>query len=186
MDSDNLGDQILQEYIKGVSRDDIIKKLNITEDIYTSWEKINRTELSKIDEILEKRRMNKKLKIKSIPLIDSECDDSDEDGVGGVSTHHHPTSPPSKGQFLKKEPRVIHEYAQQISQAMEQKNQESEKLVQLNTLKLKYNELQEKMNKLIDLESQKRIGKHEYTKATCILNEELNVVKTKIKSLETS
>lgn len=179
MDSDNLGDQILQEYIKGTNRDDIIEKLKITEDIYTSWEKINRTELSKIDEILEKRRMNKKLKIKSIPIIDSECDDSDED----VIVH---TPPPSKGQFLKKESRVVHEYAQQISQAMEQKNQESEKLVQLNALKIKYNELQEKINKLIDLESQKRIGKHEYAKATCILNEELNAVKTRMKSLETS
>jgi len=181
MDSDNLGDHILQEYIKGVSKDDIIEKLNIPEQIYISWEKINKTELSKIDEILEKRRMNKKLKIKTIPIIDSDCDESDDDVAHFNQTTHHP---PSKGQFLKKEPRIVHEYAQQISQAMEQKNQESEKLIQLGILKTKYNDLQEKINKLIDLESQKRIGKHEYNRATSILNEELNVIKSKIKALE--
>lgn len=180
MDSDNLGDQILQEYIKGVSRDDIIEKLGITEQIYTSWEKINKTELSKIDAILEKKRLNKKLKIKNVPsLIDSDCDESDEDDI-----LYPISSPPSKGQFLKKESRVVHEYAQQISQAMEQKNQESEKLVQLNALKTKYNELQEKVNKLIDLEEQKRIGKHEYNRATAILFEEINSIKSKMKALQ--
>lgn len=178
MDSDNLGDHILQEYIKGVSRDDIIEKLNISEQIYTSWEKINKSELSRIDEILEKRRLNKKLKIKTIPIIDSDCDESDDD------TTHHNTQSTHPRQFLKKEPRVVHEYAQQISQAMEQKTQESEKLIQLGVLKNKYNDLQDKINKLIDLESQKRIGKHEYNRATTILNEELNAIKSKIKTLE--
>lgn len=177
MDSENLGDHILQEYIKGTPFVDIIEKLNISEEIYMSWEKINRTELAKIDEILEKRRMNKRLKIKTIPIIESDCDDSGDD------THLIHT-PPSKKQFLKKEPRIVHEYAQQINQAMEQKNQESEKLIQLGVLKNKYNDLQEKINKLIDLESQKRIGKHEYNRATAILNEELNTIKSKIKTLE--
>jgi ribosome-binding protein aMBF1 (putative translation factor) len=181
MDSDNLGDHILQEYIKGISRDDIIEKLNISEQIYTSWEKINKTELSRIDEILEKRRLNKKLKIKTIPIIDSECDDSEDETV-----HHnsHNISSTHPRQFLKKEPRVVHEYAQQISQAMEQKTLESEKLIQLGVLTNKYNDLQEKINKLIDLESQKRIGKHEYNRATTILNEELNAIKSKIEALK--
>lgn len=177
MDSENLGDHILQEYLKGTPYVDIIEKLNISDEIYMSWEKINRTELAKIDEILEKRRMNKRLKIKTIPIIESDCDDSGDD------THLIHTPPPKK-QFLKKEPRIVHEYAQQINQAMEQKNQESEKLIQLGALKNKYNDLQEKINKLIDLESQKRIGKHEYNRATAILNEELNTIKSKIKTLE--
>lgn len=181
MDSYNLGDHILQEYLKGTPRDDIIEKLNISDEIFMSWEKINKAELSKINEILEKRRMNKNLKITTVPPLDSEDSDCNEsDDNQNQSIHHRP----SKKQFLKKEPRIIHEYAQQINQAMEQKNQESEKLIQLGLLKTKYNELQEKINKLIDLESQKRIGKHEYNRATSILKQELNVIHSKIKELE--
>ena len=177
MESDNLGDQILQEYIKGVSKDDIMSKLNIDDYMYSSWEKINKIELKRIDAILEKKKLCKTLKIQKIPIIESDYEDSDED-VHPQS--HHPT----KGQFLKKEPKIIHEYAQQINQAMEQKTLESEKLIQLNALKTKYNDLQEKINKLTDLESQKKIGKHEYTRAMSILKEELTNIKNKIKVLE--
>lgn len=172
----NLGDQILQEYIKGSSKEEIITKLDIDEYLFSSWEKINKIDLQKIDNMLEKKRLCKTLKINKIPLIESDYENSDEEAIT--------FSPPTKGQFLKKEPKIIHEYAQQINQAMEQKTLESEKLTQLNALRNKYIDIQEKVNKLIDLESQKRIGKHEYTRAMNILNEELSSIKNKIKTLE--
>jgi len=175
MDSEtNLGDQILQEYIKGVSKDDILEKLNINDYIYSSWEKINKIELKKLDLILEKRKLCKSLKINTIPTLDSEFEESDEE-------HYHI---PSKGQFLKKEPKVVHEFANQINQAMEKKMLESDTLIQLSTLRTEQNKLQEKINKLIDLDSNNRIGKHEFNKCTSKLNEEMNIIKDKIKQLE--
>lgn len=176
----NLGDQILEEYIKGTTKEEILNKLNIDDNIYSSWGKINKNELKKIDTILEKHRLNRTLKIKNIPLVDSDYENSDDDTTI-VTTHHHQNT---KGHLLKREPKFVHEIAEQINNAMEQKNLESEKLIQLNQLKSKQHEIQEKMNKLIDLESQKKIGKHEYTKAMGILTNEMNILKSKISTLE--
>jgi hypothetical protein len=170
----HLGDQILQEYIKGASKDDIFEKLHIDDYIYSAWEKINKVELKKLDLILEKKKLCKTLKINTIPIIDSEFEESDEEHV------------PSKGQFLKKEPKIIHEFANQINQAMEKKMLESDILVQLSALRTEQNKLQDKINKLIDLDSNNRIGKHEFNKCTSKLNEEMHVIKEKIKQLEDS
>lgn len=184
MESDtNLGDRILEEYIKGITKEEILNKLNIDDHVYISWEKINRNELIKIDMILEKHKLNKTLKIKNIPLIDSDYENSDEDDNSFSITHQHHHQN-TKGHLLKREPKFVHEIAEQINNAMEQKNLESEKLIQLNQLKLKQHEIQEKMNRLIDLETHKKIGKHEYTKAMGILTNEMNILKSKISSLE--
>lgn len=175
--TDTLGDQILTEYLKGTSKEDVIKLLNIDDYTYSSWEKINKNELKKIDVMLEKKRLCKTLKIKTLPLhLDSDLEDESDDET---TTHM-----PIRGQYLKKEPRVVHQIADQINQAMEQKTMETEKLVQLSHLRLKQGELQEKINKMIDLESQKKIGKHDFERAMSILREEMNHVKAKITLLE--
>jgi hypothetical protein len=183
----NLGDQILEEYVKGITKEDIINKLNIDDNVYTSWEKINRNELKKIDMILEKHKLNKTLKIKNIPFTDSDYDDDDEEEEYDNSfsvIHPKHSHQNTKGHLLKREPKFVHEIAEQINNAMEQQTIESEKLIQLNQFKTKQHEIQEKMNKLIDLESQKKIGKHEYTKAMSILTNEMNILKSKILALE--
>lgn len=183
----NLGDQILEHYIKGITKEDILNKLNIDDHVYTSWEKINRNELKKIDTILEKHKLNKTLKIKNIPFIESDYensdddDDDDENNNSITQQHHHQNT---KGHLLKREPKFVHEIAEQINNAMQQKNLESEKLIQLNQFKIKQHEIQEKMNRLIDLETHKKIGKHEYTKAMGILTNEMNILKSKISLLE--
>ena len=182
-ETETLGDQILQEYIKGSSKDDILAKLNIDEYLYTSWQKINKQDLKKIDIMLEKRQLCKTLKIKMVPMIDSDYEHEEEESDDeDMHTYHH--HPPNKGQFLKKEPKIVHQIAEQIHNAMEQKTLETEKLTQLNTLRLKKGELQEKINRMIDLESQKKIGKYDFDRAMSTLTEQMNSIVQKIIVLE--
>lgn len=189
-DEPNLGDLLLNEYIAGTSKDDILIKFNIDDSMYSMWEKINRIELKKIDAMLEKRKLRKLLKIKNIPRkFDSNPSsesgefstesESDEDNKSTTSKTR------KKIPYLQKEPTNYH-IAEQIINAMEQKTMETEKLVQLNALKLRQNEIQEKINKFIDLDSQKKIGKIEFTRVNTILSEELNTIKNKITELESS
>ncbi len=65
----NLGDKILHEYIKGHKQEDIVKKLNIDNEIYEKWKEINQESLDKVDEMLKKRELSSSLKITSIPNL---------------------------------------------------------------------------------------------------------------------
>lgn len=182
----NLGDLLLNEYIAGTSKNDILSKFNIDDTMYSMWEKINKLELKKIDAMLEKRKLRQLLKIKNVPhrlesSSSSECDESDsyeEDSEYENRSH-------KKSQYLHKEPKNYH-VADQIINVMEQKTIETEKLIQLNALKIRQNEIQEKINKFIDLDSQKKIGKIEFTRVTTILSEDLNNIKQQISGIEST
>ena len=78
---DNLGDQILKEYMKCTSKSDILKKLNINDSIYDSWIKINRNELKKIDTYIEKQNIKLKLKIRNLPELNIESESETDSDV---------------------------------------------------------------------------------------------------------
>lgn len=146
----NLGDKILREYMKQTSKEDILQKLEIDDTVYYTWLKINKTELERIDDYLQKKKLKSKLKIRNIP----ELNDSDIESDGEDSD--------TSNKFLYKEP----------SPAEYQVHQQK-KIV---TLQHRRNIIQDKMNRLNDLETSKKIGHNEYLQAIKILNDEMDNV----------
>jgi hypothetical protein len=146
----NLGDKILKEYMKQTSKEEIIQKLEIDESMYNSWQQINKSVLDKIDEQLQKKKLRSTLKIRNIPEIDD--DDEDEEEEEGVV----------QNKFLYKEPIPLDYQHHQQKKIM--------------TLQHRKNQIQDKMNRLNDLESQKKIGHSEYLHAIKILNDEMENV----------
>jgi hypothetical protein len=143
----HLGDKILKEYMKQTSKEEIIQKLNIDETMYNSWQQINKSVLDKIDEHLQKRKLRSTLKIRNIPEMDD--DDEEEDST-------------VQNKFLYKEPIPLDYQHHQQKKIM--------------TLQHRKNQIQDKMNRLNDLESQKKIGHNEYLHAIKILNDEMENV----------
>ena len=80
---DFLGDKILKEYMNGLSKDEIISNLQISENTYNYWEKINKSELKRINQFLEKQKLKNVLKIKTIPELEFDSDDDD------ITIHHN-------------------------------------------------------------------------------------------------
>lgn len=144
----NLGDKILKEYMKQTSKEEIIQKLEIDESMYNSWQQINKSVLDKIDEQMQKKKLRSVLKIRHVPEID---DDDDEEDEGTV-----------QNKFLYKEPIPLDYQHHQQKKIM--------------TLQHRKNQIQDKMNRLNDLESQKKIGHNEYLHAIKILNDEMENV----------
>jgi hypothetical protein len=141
------------------SKHDIITKLDITDSIYESWEKINKTQLKKINLYLEKKQMKSKLKIRNIPEINCDSDSSTID-----------TDPDSDmdNKFLRKEPGYEHHQIHIDKRT--------------TTLLHRKNQIQEKINKLIDLENNKKIGQNEFHKAMNILQDEMENVNKLLKN----
>lgn len=171
-----LGDKILEKYMNGESKTDIMHTLNISENTFNYWEKLNKNELARVDEYLEKQRLKHALKIQSvyIPTTDSDddevveeedvADDDEEDDVeeeveeekkpAAVAVYHY-----DHHKFLHKEPIV-----QKLS----------EEDVRKMTIINKRQQLQEKIHKLNDLHARRVIGQEEYIKAAHILQKQLS------------
>lgn len=153
---DNLGDKILKEYMNRTNKQDIITKLDITESIYDSWEKINKTQLKKINLYLEQKQIKSKLKIRNIPEINFDSESSMDDSDADSDTDN---------KFLRKEPGYEHQQIQTDKRT--------------TSLLHRKNQIQEKINKLIDLENNKKIGQNEFRQAMNILQDEMDkLVKT--------
>lgn len=133
---DNLGDKILSEYMKNLPKESIINNLMISEEIYNTWKKINKSELKQVDVYLQKQLLKNKLKIKTLPV-----DDDDDD--------------------------VEVEHVVEVHEDVDRK---------VHALIARKNQIQDKINKLIDLESNKRIGQLEFNKAIQILNDEITLI----------
>lgn len=157
---DNLGDKILKEYMNRTSKHDIITKLDITESIYDSWEKINKTQLKKINTYLEQKQMKSKLKIRNVPEINFDSDSESS----AVETD----SDVDDNKFLRKEPGYEH--------------QQTPTDKRTTTLLHRKNQIQEKINKLIDLENSKKIGQNEFRQAMNILQDEMENVNKLLKN----
>lgn len=159
--NDNLGDKILKEYMNKTSKHDIITKLNVTESIYDSWEKINKTQLKKINLYLEQKQMKSKLKIRNIPELNSDSESST------IETETDSESDVDN-KFLRKEPGYEHQQIQTDKRT--------------TTLLHRKNQIQEKINKLIDLENNKKIGQNEFRQAMNILQDEMENVNKLLKN----
>lgn len=159
-----LGEKILEKYMNGMSKKDIIHTLKISEKAFNYWEKLNKHELVRVDEYLEKKRLKQVLKIQSVLLPP---DSEEEDGGGDeddeieeevekkeVVYHydHH--------KFLHKEPVV---------------KKVSEEDVEKMTVANRRLQIQDKINKLNDLHARNVIGNDEYTKAADILHRQLSL-----------
>lgn len=169
-----LGDKILEKYMNGESKTDIMHTLNISENTFNYWEKLNKNELARVDEYLEKQRLKHALKIQSvyIPTTDSDddeeedvADDDDEENVEEekqVEEEKKPAVPVyhyDHHKFLHKEPIV-----QKLS----------EEDVRKMTIINKRQQLLEKIHKLNDLHARRVIGQEEYIKAANILQKQLS------------
>lgn len=166
-----LGDKILKEYMNGTSKKDIVQKLKISSNTFDYWEKINKNELARVDDYLERQRLKHVLKIQNVNIpVESDEEDDEEDGEGDdngegdeeaeveeekVVYHydHH--------KFLHKEPAV-----KRIEEAED---------VQQKTMVNRRLQIQEKINKLNDLHSRNVIGTGEYIKAADILHRQLSL-----------
>ena len=146
---DNLGDKILKEYMNGTSKSDIITTLNITEQIYDSWAKINKIQLKRINDYMEKQQLKSKLKIRNIPP-ELNFDSSDE--LSDIETDSD-----SDNKFLHKEPGYEHYLPTTDKRIMYRKNH-----------------IQDKINKLSELNDHKKIGATEYMQAMNILQTEMD------------
>ena len=177
-----LGDKILEKYMNGESKTDIMHTLNISENTFNYWEKLNKNELARVDDYLEKQRLKHALKIQSVHIPTTDSDDDEEEGVadddeevGGddeedveeeekkveedkkpaaVAVYHY-----DHHKFLHKEPIV-----QKLS----------EEDVRKMTIINKRQQLLEKIHKLNDLHARRVIGQEEYIKAANILQKQLS------------
>lgn len=149
---DLLGDKILKEYMNGLTKDEIINHLQISENTYNYWQKINKNELKRINHFLEKQKLKNVLKIKTIPDLEFDSDDDD------ITIHHNKFSHKEQDNpsILEKS---IHNPDMKINIIINRKHQ-----------------IQEKVQKLNELQAKKVIGEQEYNKAMTMLNEELNIV----------
>ena len=168
----HLGDKILEKYMNGRSKQDIIHTLKISENTFNYWEKINKNELARVDEYLEKQRLKQVLKIQQsviIPTTDSDdtsssADEEDEEAVKVEEVEEEEKKPVyhyDHHKFLYKEPIV-------------KKVVEDEDVVKMTSV-FRRQQIQEKINKLNDLYARNVIGKAEYTKAASILDRQLSL-----------
>lgn len=155
---ENLGDRILKEYMKKTSKPELLKKLDITESIYESWLRINRAQLKKIDLYIEQQHLKSKLKIRNLPEINF---DSSEDSDTDSDTNNR---------FLRKEPGPEHSTTTIPSS--------SDKRTTILTHRK--SKIQKKINQLIDLESEGKIGQNEYNKAMDMLRDEMENVNRRL------
>lgn len=139
----HLGDVILNEYMTGSSKTDIITKLQIPESTFNYWEKINKTELKRVDQYIEKQKLKEILKIKTVPI------DSDDEDI--PPTHHN--------KFFHKEP-VVEKVVDngRIIMIVNRKQQIQEKICKLDDLlnrkvigELEYNKSLAILNKELNI-----------------------------------
>ncbi len=146
---DNLGDKILKEYMNGISKSDILTKLEITEKLYDSWVKVNRAELKKVDSYLEKQQLKSKLKIRNLPELNF---DSSSELSSDIETDSD-----TDNKFLHKEPGYEH-YLPKTDKRIEHRK----------------NHIQDKINKLFELKERNKIGSSEFVQAMTILQNEMD------------
>lgn len=171
-----LGDKILEKYMNGESKTDIIHTLNISENAFNYWEKLNKNELARVDDYLEKQRLKHVLKIQSVNIPTTDSDDDDEE-VGGDDEKDVEEEEEEKKVEEEEEtkPAAVYHYDHHKFLHKEPIVQKlSEEDVRKMTIINKRQQLQEKINKLNDLHTRRVIGQEEYIKAANILQKQLS------------